>query len=133
MADIKKFLMERAKNIFLCLIIVGILLGCSSCIKSYAKYASWENAVECNLTELDDGIYGYYNTVSSNIPSHNYEVITLCVNGSVRTLRGDVNIHFDSSEHKLVWIQTRYVNGDTIDVYVPQGTIEMRPNVAYGG
>jgi hypothetical protein len=87
---------------------------------------------EYNLSEIDDGVYGYYNTVSSGVPAQNYEVITLYFNGSIHTLDGDVNIHYTDSEPRLVWHYVRLVHGCTYDVYVPNGSIEMRPNVGLG-
>ena len=110
----------------------AILFGFVSCAKYFHDCATYENIVEYKLVEINDGVYGYYNTVSSKAPASNYEVITLCLNGSVRTLKGDVNIHYTTGDPKLVWTQTKTVNGDTIDVYVPQGSIEMRPNVGLG-
>lgn len=87
---------------------------------------------EYSLSEIDDGVYGYYNTVSSGVPAQNYEVITLYFNGSIHTLDGDVNIHYTDSEPRLVWHYVRLVHGCTYDVYVPNGSIEMRPNVGLG-
>lgn len=113
-------------------IVAVIIFGFVSCAKHFYDCATYENVVEYKLLEIDDGVYGYYNTVSSNTPAHNYQVITLCLNGSVQTLKGYVNIHYTTGESKLIWTQTKTVNNDTIDVYVPHGSIEMRPNVGLG-
>lgn len=108
---------------------ICVFLVCAYFIGYTIHCITYRNVVEYNLYELGDGIYGYYNTVSSSIPAHNYETIVLCMNGNVITFNGDVSIHYTTEEPRAVWTQTKIVNGDDIVVYVPYGSIEMRPNV----
>ena len=105
--------------------IAAISVGLISC----AKYCTYKNIVEYDLVELEDGVYGYYNAVTSNIPAENYEMIVLCLNGQIYTLKGDVNIHYTEDKCKLIWTDVNIVHGDTFEVYVPTGTIAMRPNL----
>lgn len=121
--------MKLVKKILKVFLIIAIIVGCVSCTKSCYDHATYSNTVEYKLCEIGDGIYGYYNVVTSNIPAENYEMIVLCFNGSVHTLKGDVNIHYTDGECKIVWNDVNVVHGDTFDVYVPYGSIEMRPNL----
>ena len=117
------------KKIVVCILIAGITLGCVSCVNYCHECITYRNTLEYTLDEIDNGVYGYYNAVTSNIPSENYEMIVLCLNGQIYTLKGDVNIHYTDDEPRLIWNERKIVNGDTYEVYVPSGTIEMRPNI----
>lgn len=121
--------MKFIKKILVCILIIAIVLGCVSCMRSCHEYSTYSNTFEYTLTELSDGVYGYYNAVTSNIPAENYEMIVLCFNGQIYTLKGDVNIHYTDNECKLIWTDVNLVHGDTFEVYVPSGSIEMRPNL----
>ena len=121
--------MTLTKKILKYILIAAIIFGCIYGLKSCCDYSTYSETHEYSLTELDDGIYGYYNAVTSNIPSENYEMIVLCLNGQIYTLKDDVNIHYTDNEHRLVWTSTNIVNGDTFDIYVPFDSIEMRPNL----
>lgn len=123
--------MKLAKKIFSILLIAAIIFGLASCTKYCWDCITYKETLEYNLYEINDGIYGYYNIVSSSIPAQNYEVITLYF-GGVYTLKGDVNIHYTNERPRLVWEKTKIVNGDTIDVYVPYNSIEVRPNMTVG-
>lgn len=117
-------------KIFKVVLIVGLIIGCVYLVKGCYNHTYVESTtVECVLSEINDGVYGYYNTVSSRAPAHNYEMITLCVNGSIRTFKGHVNINYTNGQSKLVWVQKNYIYGDIMNIYVPYGSIEMRPNV----
>lgn len=117
------------KYILQIILIAAICIGFISCAKSCHEYTTYSNTVEYDLVELEDGVYGYYNAVTSNIPAENYEMIVLCLNGQIYTLKGDVNIHYTEDKCKLIWTDVNIVHGDTFEVYVPTGTIAMRPNL----
>lgn len=121
--------MRIVKGIFVCILIIAIVFYCVSCMGYVHECHTYNKTFEYTLTELSDGVYGYYNAVTSNIPAENYEMIVLCLNGQIYTLKGDVNIHYTDGECKLIWNDVKLVNGDTYEVYVPSGTIEMRPNL----
>lgn len=110
-------------------LLIAIIFGCVYALKSCHDYTTWSETSEYSLTDLGDGVYGYYNAVASNIPSENYEMIVVCLGGQIYTLKGDVNIHYTDTEPRLVWTSTHIVHGDTFDIYVPFGSIEMRPNL----
>lgn len=124
--------MKLVKEILRIILIAAIAFGLASCTKYCWDSFTYNETFEYNLYEINDGIYGYYNIVSSAIPSQNYEVVTLYFGGGMYTLKGDVNIHYTDERPRLVWEKTRIVNGDTIDVYVPYNSIEVRPNMTVG-
>lgn len=121
--------MRLIKEILNWILIIAIMFSLASCGAYFYDCVTYSETFEYGLTELSDGIYGYYNSVASNIPSENYDMIVLCLNGQIYTLKGDVNIHYTDGECKLIWHDVKIVNGDTYEVYVPAGTIEMRPNL----
>ena len=84
---------------------------------------------EYKLSEIQDGVYGSYNTVVSSIPAQNYDIITLCCDGQIRTFRGEVHISYINSTPYVVHKSSNLVNADILYVYVPFGTIEYHNTV----
>ena len=82
-----------------------------------------------SLVELSNNTYGWYYRVSSRVPAQNYEVITLCCDGSIVTFQGDVNIVYTDQNPYVVVKDYNIVNADEICVYVPKGTISFQENV----
>ena len=123
--------MKLVKKIPTLILIAVLVLGLLSPVVYIIHCHTYKETLEYNLYEINDGIYGYYNIVSSSIPAQNYEVITLYF-GGVYTLKGDVNIHYTDGRPRLIWEKTKIVNGDTMDVYVPYNSIEVRPNMTVG-
>lgn len=93
---------------------------------------SYSETYVYSVSEVYDGCYGIYTKVSSNVPANNYEMITACINNRVETLEGDVNIYYVDDEFKLIWTDTNVVHGDTIDLYIPTGSIEYSGGVGIG-
>ena len=124
--------MKLVKKIIKIVMVVAMVIGLGSCTKSCWDYTTYKETFEYNLYEMNDGIYAYYNIVSSSKPAYNYEVITLYFADGVYTLKGDVNIHYTDSKPRIVWEKTNVVNGDTIDVYIPYNSLEVRPNMTVG-
>lgn len=123
--------MKLAKQILILLIIV-IAFGLVAPAIYTIDCITYKEILEYNLYEISDGIYGYYNIVASAIPAQNYQVVTLYFGGGIYTLKGQVNIHYTDSNPRLVWEKTKTVNGDTLDVYIPYGSLEVRPNMTVG-
>ena len=121
--------MKLAKKIIMVVLIVVML---AVPIVYIVDSITYKETLEYNLYEISDGIYGYYNIVASAIPAQNYQVVTLYFGGGVYTLKGQVNIHYTESNPRLVWEKTKTVNGDTLDVYIPYGSLEVRPNMTVG-
>lgn len=93
---------------------------------------SYSETHEYSVSEIYDGCYGIYTKVSSNVPANNYEMITACINNQVETFEGDVNIYYVDDNFKLIWTDTNVVHGDTIDLYIPSGSIEYSGGVGIG-
>lgn len=121
------------KRILRCLILAAVIIGLVWCGISFIKYASYTSTNIYKLDEIEEGVYGYYNVTVSSIPAENYDMITLYFGGRIYTLDGDVKIHYTTEEPKVVWTYRRVVHGDRIEVYVPEGSIIVRPNVNVGG
>lgn len=117
---------KRALKILAIVLLVMLLLYLG---KGCVAYITYENTVEYRLHELEDGVYGYYNAVRSNIPAENYDMVIVCFGGNIFTLDGNINIHYTDSTPRIVWKDINVVHGDTFDVYVPYGSIIFRPNL----
>ena len=93
------------------------------------NYGNQYTEHEYKLTEVSDGVYGYYYCISSRVPAENCECITLCCNGQILSFRGDVGIVY-SDEKPRVYIKSYNIhNGDEITVYVPRGAISFQENL----
>jgi hypothetical protein len=101
------------------LIVGGIISFVMWVYNNNTKYDELEYALE----EIEDGVYGYYGVTVSSIPAQNYQMITVYYGGSMRTLKGDIQICYTSGEPKIYIKDYNIVNADDIIVYVPKGTI----------
>ena len=112
----------------LCFILVCILI---LTFIGYKVYQAETQYVErkYDLYEMDEGVYAIYYTTHSSVPAHNYEVVTVCCNGSIRTFKGDVYISFINSNPYVKIYDYNIVYADDIYVYVPQGTVSYRASV----
>lgn len=91
---------------------------------AWSNYKNPTTINEYTLSEVQEGIYGVYVVATSNIPAENYEMVTININGNFYTVKGSVNIHNDNGGPRAVWKNTNMVNGDTIDLYVPEGSFQ---------
>lgn len=112
----------------LCFILVCILI---LTFIGYKVYQAETQYVErkYDLYEMDESIYAIYYTTHSSVPAHNYEVVTVCCNGNIRTFKGDVYISFTNSNPYVKIYDYNIVYADDIYVYVPQGTVSYRASV----
>ena len=69
--------MKLVKKILSIVLIVTLMFCLASCAKYCWDSITYKETFEYALYEMNDGIYGYYNIVSSSIPAQNYEVVTL--------------------------------------------------------
>lgn len=97
-----------------------------------AYYANQSTEYEYKLTEIQDGVYGTYSTVVSDVPAQNYDIITLCCNGSIRTFKGNIYISYTDSDPYVKYKDSNTVNADELWVYVPFGTIEYQGTTGLG-
>lgn len=102
-----------------CLILLGIT---SFAVWAYNNNTQYDE-LQYQLEELEDGIYGYYSVTVSSIPANNYQIITVYYCGSIRTLKGHVQICYTNNEPKIFIKDYNIVNSDVITIYVPKGSI----------
>lgn len=113
---------EKTENVILitAIAIFASLIGLCIVLAIYGnKYTEHEY----QLTEIQDGVYGTYSTVVSSMPAQNYDIITLCCNGNIRTFKGTVYITYIDGNAYATHKDANIVNADEIYVYVPFGTI----------
>lgn len=99
------------------LIVIGLIVSLIVHIHQYTEH-------EYTLCEIQDGVYGIYGTVVSTVPSHNYNTITLCCDGNIRTFKGTVHISYTNGDAYVRYRDSNMTNADELWVYVPVGTID---------
>lgn len=119
---------EKIKNTirYLSSIVCGLLLGIgiiAGIIWVGDRVTSQNTTREYNLSELQDGIYGIHVVSTSAIPAQNFEMVTVNIDGQIYTIKGNVNVYYTDEAPKIIWIDYNLVNGDTANLYVPEGTI----------
>ena len=84
------------------------------------------NPIEWTATveELEPGIYGYTSTTVSNIPSENYEMLTVLCNGTYMNIKGHVQIVYDSNTPYIEYKSTSIVNADSVIIHAQKGQIK---------
>lgn len=113
-------------TIFIVAIIAVMFFGGYKLV-SYGQYTE-EHSYE--LQEIKDGTYAIYHSVLSNVPSHNYDVITICYNGQIHIFQGTVNIQQTNGKPYVEIIAKPHLNNaDKITVFIPKGTVEFANNV----
>lgn len=122
----KKFNLIR--TIALVMIVIGVATICITSIYHANQYTEHE----FQLSEIQDGVYAVYSTVVSSIPAHNYEMITICCNGAIKTIKGNVHINYTNGHPYATYKETNLVNGDEIHIYVPYGTVEYQGATGIG-
>lgn len=114
-----------------CLIIVVIIAVCIFGFNCLNNFFEKHNEYQYALMELDDGVYAVCTNVVSNVPANNYEMITICCNGQIRTYKGNVSITYtDKEPYAIVRDYYNLVNGEEVFIYVPYGSVEFQSNVS---
>ena len=111
-------------------VIIGVIISSSICFYNYCtKYEESTYTLE----EIEDGVYGYYTTITSSIPAQNFQTITVNCDGCMRTLKGNIQVCYTDGEPRINIKDYNIVNADEIVVYVPKGTIVNTGVVGIGG
>ena len=116
------------KALCICVIVVLIAIFAAMVLDTMFALENYKES-EYVLSEIGDGVYGIYTVVSSSVPANNYEMVTLCCNGTIFTFKGDVTISFTDGNPRVIFRDYNIVNSDDIFVYVPEGTIKFQENV----
>lgn len=62
-------------------IAAALIAACVIGIKSFWDWTNETKKYECEIEEIQNGIYARYQSTVSRAPAHNYEIITVCVDG----------------------------------------------------
>lgn len=101
--------------------IVAIAIG----IKAFWNWVNETKKYECEIEEIQDGIYARYQSTVSRAPAYNYEIITVCVNGQLITYKGSVEFVFTENENRIEATEKiNMVNSDKVIVYTPKDSVK---------
>ena len=99
-------------------------------------FLNWANKTEkyeCEIEEIQNGIYARYQSTASSTPAYNYEIITVCINGQLITYEGNVEFIFVENENKIeVTEKPNMVRNDKIIVYTSKDSVEYLGTVGIG-
>lgn len=99
-------------------------------------FLNWANKTEkyeCEIEEIQSGIYARYQSTASSTPAYNYEIITVCINGQLITYEGNVKFIFAENENKIeVTEKPNIVHGDKVIVYTSKDSVEYLGTVGIG-
>lgn len=101
--------------------IVAIAIG----IKAFWNWVNETKKYECEIEEIQDGIYARYQSTVSHAPAYNYEIITVCVNGQLITYKGSVEFVFTENENRIEATEKlNMVHSDKVIVYTPKDSVK---------
>ena len=118
LVDLVRTSIARARGPLIILVLVFAIVGFS---------VSETN--EFQLDELEPGVYCRYNRCVSAIPAHNFDMLTIVINGQVYSVNGTVRIHYSENEYRILWERRKIINSDGLDLYVPKGSVIVDPPV----
>lgn len=114
--------MKKSFKIIIAIIAIAtIVIG----IKAFWNWANETKKYECEIEEIQNGIYARYQSTVSRAPAYNYEIITVCVNGQLITYKGNVKFVFTENENKVeVAEKPNMVHSDKAIVYTSKDSVE---------
>jgi hypothetical protein len=105
-------------------------------IAALILFLNWVNKTkkyECEIEEIQSGIYARYQSTVSRAPAYNYEIITVCINRQLITYNGSVEFIFTEDENKIeVTEKPNMVRNDKIIVYTSKDSVEYLGTVGIG-
>lgn len=116
---------EIMKKSFKIIIAITAIVAIAIGIKAFWNWANETKKYECEIEEIQDGIYARYQSTVSRAPAYNYEIITVCVNGQLITYKGSVEFVFTENENKVeVAEKPNMVHSDKAIVYTSKDSVE---------
>lgn len=116
------------KKILCIVVIIAVCVLGFNCLNNFFEK---HNEYQYSLIELNDGVYAVCTNVVSNVPANNYEMITICCNGQIRTYKGYASITYtDKEPYAIVRDYYNLVNGEEVFIYVPYGSVEFNSSVS---
>ena len=115
-------IMKKSFKIIIAITAIAIIaIG----IKAFWNWANETEKYECEIEEIQNGIYARYQSTVSRAPAYNYEIITVCVNGQLITYKGSVKFVFTENENKIeVKEKPNMVHSDKVIVYTSKDSVE---------
>ena len=115
-------IMKKSFKIIIAITAIAIIaIG----IKAFWNWANETEKYECEIEEIQNGIYARYQSTVSRAPAYNYEIITVCVNGQLITYKGSVKFVFTENENKIeVTEKPNMVHSDKVIVYTSKDSVE---------
>ena len=90
--------MKKSFKIIIAIAVIAtIVIG----IKTLRNQVNETKKYECEIEEIQNGIYARYQSTVSRAPAYNYEIITVCVNGQLVTYKGSVEFVFTENENRV--------------------------------
>ena len=112
--------MKKPFKIIIAIIVVSIII-----LILFLNWANKTEKYECEIEEIQSGIYVRYQSTSSCTPAYNYEIIKVCINGQLITYNGSVEFIFVENENKIeVTEKPNMVHGDKVIVYTSKDSVE---------
>lgn len=113
-------------------IIIAIIVSVVALIL-FLNWANKTKKYECEIEEIQNGIYVRYQSTVSRALAHNYEIITVCIDGKLTTYKGSVEFIFVENENKIkVTERPNIVHSDKIIVYTSKDSVEYLGIVGIG-
>ena len=115
--------LEMKKKSYVVVAVVLSILFAIGIVK-FVSYTAYKETITGTLSEVSDGIYVQTYNVYSNVPANNTTVAIICTGTQMMTVQGHINISFTDGTPSYSYTKTNIVNGDTLNVYVPKGTVQ---------
>ena len=120
--------MKKSFKIIIAIIVVSIVT-----LILFLNWANKTQKYECEIEEIQNGIYVRYQSTVSRAPAHNYEIITVCIDGKLVTYKGSIEFIFTENENKIeVTEKPNLVRNDKVIVYTSKDNVEYLGTVGIG-
>lgn len=118
-------IIEIMKKFFKIIIAITAIAAIVIGIKTLRNQANETKKYECEIEEIQNGIYARYQSTVSLAPAYNYEIITVCVNGELITYKGSVKFVFTENENRIeVTEKPNVLYCDKVIVYTSKDSVE---------
>ena len=114
-------------------IIIAIIVVSVVALILFLNWANKTKKYECEIEEIQNGIYVRYQSTVSRAPAHNYEIITVCIDGKLVIYKGSIEFIFTENENKIeVTEKPNLVRSDKVIVYTSKDNVEYLGTVGIG-
>lgn len=120
------------KNFFKTIILIIVI---AVALILFFNWANKTEKYECEIEEIQSGIYVRYQSTVSCVPAQNYEIVTVCINGQLITYKGSVKFIFtkNENENKIeVTEKPNMVHNNKVIVYTSKDSVEYLGIVGIG-